>query len=533
MKRSSSVTWHKIKYLCLREQEESQWVEDLGEKIQSQELLINIDENSIDARLELAKLMRQKRDFDESNCNYHDLLNRDPQNVNALNGLGWNYLLLHKTVKASEYFMKAHTINPENTTVLVNLVWSYLLQNDTANTKKYAEKLTKQKPDISDAWVQLGWAERFFNKENVETCCKKALQLNNKNICALEDLGNYFSDQRDYKKACHYYGELSQLTPGVPDAWSYLGEMQIRIGKIEKAITSYKRAHKLDEKNFCAMETLVFLYGLQADYSQSAKFIRLLDEFEPDFYDGWIWLRYDKDQAQKEGRERILIHIHKHVPKSWYIFQTLGKITEDSGNFEKAIDYYKQLIELIPDYSDGWNHLCQAQAGNEKFEDAKKSAYKALELNDRNYDALKDLGETLLQKERFKEAMAIFQELIGMDSKNAPWWENLGSAQKALKQYRDAEQSYLKALELDEKRWNAMYNLGLICFNQENYSQAYKYVSKVIKMAPRLGKGWQLLSNILEARGNADEAKKCSEKAEKFKEKAGAFKILSVRVVVE
>ena len=59
------------------------------------------------------------------------------------------------------------------------------------------------------------------------------------------------------------------------------------------------------------------------------------------------------------------------------------------GSASVACSCPKKLIDIKPDYSEGWRLLGLAQENLEKFDEAKSSYLKAIKLDEKNVNAIK------------------------------------------------------------------------------------------------------------------------------------------------
>ncbi|CAI5719118.1 unnamed protein product [Hyaloperonospora brassicae] len=73
---------------------------------------------------------------------------------------------------------------------------------------------------------------------------------------------------------------------------------------------------------------------------------------------------------------------------------------------------------------------------------------------------------------------------------------NVGNVQHKLKQYKEARQSSLEVLQFDGKNVKAMYRIGQIALDQNEFEEANTFLRKAVEMEPRNGKVRQLLVQL-------------------------------------
>ncbi|KAG3074146.1 hypothetical protein PI124_g19200 [Phytophthora idaei] len=73
---------------------------------------------------------------------------------------------------------------------------------------------------------------------------------------------------------------------------------------------------------------------------------------------------------------------------------------------------------------------------------------------------------------------------------------NVGNVQHKLKQYKEARQSTLEVLQLDGKNVKAMYRIGQITLDQNEFDEANMFLRKALEIEPKNAKVRQLLVQL-------------------------------------
>jgi tetratricopeptide (TPR) repeat protein len=77
---------------------------------------------------------------------------------------------------------------------------------------------------------------------------------------------------------------------------------------------------------------------------------------------------------------------------------SLGGIEEDQGNFKKALEFYRQSIQIDPRFENGYFNLAVMHANLKQFDEAIAVLKKLIELNPQAEDAKAMLQQ--IEKER-------------------------------------------------------------------------------------------------------------------------------------
>ena len=91
----------------------------------------------------------------------------------------------------------------------------------------------------------------------------------------------------------------------------------------------------------------------------------------------------------------------------------LGYYFKKQGDTEAAIEKYKKVIELSPDYSWAYFNLGSIAFGQGELDLALEDLAKTLELNPRDIEAYKIYSKVLTKFGRIEEATNLIQEAIG------------------------------------------------------------------------------------------------------------------------
>ncbi|MEC8374739.1 MAG: tetratricopeptide repeat protein, partial [Pseudomonadota bacterium] len=123
-------------------------------------------------------------------------LKKFPSSTDLMNSYG-NFLLDNgNPAKASQLFRKASSINTSSLDYKYNLVRSLAAENKYREAKQLGEILLKNSPSHSSLIIQLAAIEtELGNTENAEAYLVAVINIDNRNITALNNLGNLLRGQ--------------------------------------------------------------------------------------------------------------------------------------------------------------------------------------------------------------------------------------------------------------------------------------------------------------------------------------------------
>jgi len=142
---------------------------------------------------------------------------------------------------------------------------------------------------------------------------------------------------------------------------------------------------------------------------------------------------------------------------AFYVAQ--GSLADNRQQWDQAIDFYSQAIQLNPSSADAYIGLAGDYYEKGQYELEVKNYEKAVQLNPRNPDACYYLGTA---------------------------YEDIGQFDKAIGQY-------LTTLKLDPNYKDARRDLALLYLARGNKSEAMKLIPQLAKLNPRMSHELQLI----------------------------------------
>lgn len=132
-----------------------------------------------------------------------------------------------------------------------------------------------------------------------------------------------------------------------------------------------------------------------------------------------------------------------------------------------------------------WLKQAEASFQQQKWDEARQSAERALEIDPRLGDAEVLLGLVATVQARFDEAERRFQAAVKLQPDNPRAQAYLGSTLLQLKRFDDAARVFEETLRLDAANLTARYNLGLIALAQGKPDAALPHFEQAHNAAPQ------------------------------------------------
>jgi len=162
-------------------------------------------------------------------------------------------------------------------------------------------------------------------------------------------------------------------------------------------------------------------------------------------------------------------------------------MSADEGEYQKAIDSFKKVIEMKPDLFEAWHYLGTVYDEMGEYEEALINMKKALELNNDYIDAWIDISFVYIRMENFLEALDCLKKALELDEFNYEIWYDIGYTHYALNEHEKAIDCYNKALELtDRKDIDSLYNLACSLSILNKKKEAIEVLEEAIKLDPKI-----------------------------------------------
>ena len=330
-------------------------------------------------------------------------LKKFPSSTDLMNSYG-NFLLDNgNPAKASQLFRKASSINTSSLDYKYNLVRSLAAENKYREAKQLGEMLLKNSPSHSSLIIQLAAIEtELGNTENAEGYLVAVINIDNRNITALNNLGNLLRGQGKIVEAIKQY-ELAlsnaiQDKVDTPLIYQNLAAVMGLNGDTEAALAIY-------EKGLSRFPTDS---ALNKEYAHFAWIKNVPSPFA-----------FFEKQLSVENAALVVVYCE--------LMLRIGEAEKARKWLELLIDHADDSVRLA-----AAAHLSSALRDMGQFEAALKVSESKLKgTAGDTISLLVEKGYALLSLNRFKDAISVFERVCRMAPLNQGYWTLLSTAYKA------------------------------------------------------------------------------------------------------
>lgn len=259
-------------------------------------------------------------------------------------------------------------------------------------------------------------------------------------------------------------------------------------GKIDRAITLFKSAIKIDPKLTAAHFDLALAYQKKGDNVKVVESLEKTVKLNPiDSEVLNILGYYYTTQNKLDLAMNILNKARKINPDSPEILLNIGVCLTGMGKYDDAIKNYKKALKLRPNYVQALTNIGAVYARKGQFEPALNSYQKALEIDENYTEAYIFLGNVLLAQGNIDDAVMCYKMATEKDKKNAEAFNNLGAAYARGQKYSEAVKAFRKSLSLEKGTQDALTNLAIVYSVAKKIEKAIIYLRKALSLFPKDG----------------------------------------------
>ena len=252
--------------------------------------------------------------------------------------------------------------------------------------------------------------------DEARALCLSALQLQPRQLEALNLLGIIAAQTGDPARAVAFFGEVLQLDPQNLAAHNNQGNALRALQQPAAAIASYDRAIAIKPDH-------------APSYCGRAKALQELRRYEEAI------ASYDRAIALQPGYAEA--------------FCNRGRALFELQRYGAALASHDEAIALRPGYAAAYVDRGRALAGLRHYEAAIESLGKAIALEPRHPGIWYIRANALYSLERFEAALESYDRAMALAPADASAYENHGNALFMLERYESALASYDKAIALD------------------------------------------------------------------------------------
>ncbi len=310
------------------------------------ETALKIDTKLTDARLVLALIQLQSRQYGEAQKHLEILFKQDHDNIDLLVNLAKCYEKSDNREKLAEIDKKIVQINVSNIDSRLRLARYYESKNDLDEALRYFKEALALMPYSADVLRSLYVLSRKVgNVNDAVFYLKQYLTTADKDAEAHRDLGDLYYDQKNFDAALAEYRRAIQIDPAIKGFYKRYAEIVIAKGEQNEVIKALSGLIAAGNADLSTYMTLGLIYQKKKEYIDAAEMYQKALELDPSNFDALTALAACQAAAGDVGN--AIVSYEQAImmnPKAVYELKELGDLYLRAMRSDEAFKMYKQFF---------------------------------------------------------------------------------------------------------------------------------------------------------------------------------------------
>jgi tetratricopeptide (TPR) repeat protein len=408
----------------------------------------------------LGLVYTEEKNYGEALAAFEQGLKFNAKSSGIRNDMGNVYVAQGKIDLAEKEFREAVRLNPADNDGNYNLGLVLLAKKHPAEAIPYLQRI---RPQTIASRMSLARADLEAGKPTDGLKAAADLSEQNKdNVQVHFTLGVLLATEKQHRAAQAELEQANLLQPQTFEILYNLGEVYLRNVEYAKAEVALNRALKLKPDS---AETLLLLAQVDSEQMKPVDALDLLvraHKLDPQNTDVIYSLaRVSMSQNYYEDSIPLLESGLNIAPQRADLRAALGESYFMSGKVEKAIDEFKQLIDLDPSArSYAFLGLSYRQLG--RFDEARKYFQEGLKKDPRNASCLFNIGYIDARQGNVETAEHLFQEALRSNPDYAEALLELANLRITSKKYAEAAELLRKFVGVGRAPAPGYYKLAMV-----------------------------------------------------------------------
>lgn len=479
----------------------------LGEAVTEFNTIIDINSDFIPAYLNLAHINLRMNQPDIANLQYKTALMIDPDNFDARLGVGNSYALMGNHQAAIDEFKNAITSHPTSVEPYISLAKSYIVLGKNSMATEAVMKALGLEPENQIARSLL--SKISMMDDNIPEAINQleiVLRDNPKFLDAYR-LGILYLDTGRYDDSIALFHKGVDNFPDNSPLWCNLTIAYIMNGDVKNAEEACLKALTIEPDGIMPGLCMVNTHLLKGEFERARSTIQGLEKLDDsqkkNFFDLIEYCSLNKGVTNKVVNHLSLSitytnskwfkralreydQLSKIVPSHALVYHAQSDILIMLGEYEKAVEICKKIIDLEPESPSVYNKLADLYTRMGQTGEAEAQYKKAITVDPNNATAYLKLGILQESKGTLEEAITSYKKVIELQPSSPIAYNNLAFLYATNREEKMGDALLLgkKAKELAPKSPAVIDTLGWIYYLSGMFDEAIVELETAVKVIP-------------------------------------------------
>ena len=481
--------------------------------IEEYRLAIAADPSSEFLNSALAELYTRTGRIRDAVLEAQEMLQRDPNNVQAHKLLGRIYLrslgdtqsgaqsreVLKLAIEQYEALVKIQPKDIDNHLVLGGL---YGMDRESEKAEAELKAALAIDPKSEEGVIQLArlYGEQGNSQRAVETLNSVPEAGRTSKIYAA--LGAIYEQQHDYKQAIAAYQRAVSLDKDNVDALRGLAQNLANDGQMEAALNAYKSVQSADQQDGQSLIEMSRIYRRLGKFDEA---LDALKKAESMTQEATMEIPYEEAivlEAQGKFDEAASL-LQKLVTRTTsadgnytagernnraLFLDRLGNIYKETGRPQQALDTFHKMVDLGGEEgARGYQEIIDIYRDQKQWSDATKTAEEAAKKYPDDHNLKLTLALQMADDGRGDQGVQLAKSVLKGNADDRDTYIFLSNIYGRLKRWKDAEEALIEAEKLatrPEEKSYVQFAQGALYERQKKYDQAEAAFRAVLKQDP-------------------------------------------------
>jgi tetratricopeptide (TPR) repeat protein len=470
---------------------------------------LQLDPGRSESYLNLALLQVRGEQWDAAEANFKKAVALGPKSMNALVSLGSFYQTRGRFPEAEQVFRRAIETAADDPSPRLSLAALYMAENKPGQAEEFLRQSKKDFPNDSVGYRMLG--DFYYANNQLDKATAEYATLYQDHAKDLVVKKNYIQllilkDRLDEARKLN--DEVVKVKRDDPDAQVYKGEIEIRSGKANDAVTTLQAVLKNDPENAVAHYQLGLAFDQLGNSNRAEAEWRDAIRLRPDIVEAYRALAgvaIHRDDAGELAKDADQIIALQPAAPDGYLLRAVADI--DRKEFSTADEYIHRSLEKEPNNPAAYVQLGNLRMAQNKYAEAQKAYQQGLDQDPNSTDALGGLLNVDQAQKQPDRAIARLKTQLSRYPQNVGFHIMLGALLEERKDLAGAEQEFKQASDLDKKNSEALVKLGAVQSERGATDQALQTYLDGSKANPKEIAFYLLAGGIYQSKQDWDNAK--------------------------
>ncbi len=438
---------------------------------------------------------------------YEEIVKLDPSSADDHIMLGRLYHADNQTKKAEAEEKLAVKQAPDSEEAVTSLA---MLYNEEGDTAKAAETLSSVPEASRSAKLYLALGDTYDQQKNYKKAIEAyqhAIALDRDNLDAIRGLAGSYEKDGQTQKALEQYKIIADANPEDARTYISMGEIYRRQGNLDLALKNLKKAQSMVQDSEQVSYDLATIYQVQGRYDDAIQTLQdLLKKTEKP--DG----KYSQEESENRG----------------IFLERLGSAYADNNNEAAAIETFQKMLTLGDDNAErGYGAMIDTYRENKDWQKATDVAREATQKLPNKRHLKMVYASQIAYMGQPEEGLRQVKAMLKGTPDDREVYVAIANMNSRLKRWSDAEAALDKAEQLatkTEDKQNIEFLRAANLERQKKYDEAETTFRKILTESPDNATVLNYLGYMLADHGSKlDDALSMIKKAVNLEPANGAY----------